>query len=156
MAHARFAAEIIFRRTGGITSSHNIQVTGSAIGIAAAITSGADTIVGSSTGPGSSSTSDSLPGGRMGTRTIITLTTTIRISTATTRVITIPAFTKTKSITGKITTVMPTPTRPLLPRSSDSRGKVIIADKSTELSVLKHSELLRVTKAATDCASPAL
>src|SRR5207244_527625 len=98
MAFAKFGAEIIFPRIGGTTSSRSIQATGSAIGIAAAITSGADIIADSSAVPGSSSTSDFIHGGRIGTtRTIITLTITIRISTITTRAIPIPAPTKTKS-----------------------------------------------------------
>src|SRR5256885_17153456 len=101
-AHAKFAAEIISRRIGGTTSWRSIQATGSGIGIAAAITSGAVIIADSSTAPGSSSTSDFIRGGHTGTtRTIITLTITIRISTATTRVITIPAFTKATSITAR-------------------------------------------------------
>src|SRR5437870_11737900 len=88
MAWAKFAAEIISRRIGGTTSSRSIQATGSAIGIAAAITSGADITADSSAVPGSSSTSDLIHGGRIGTtRTIITLTITIRIRTATTRAI---------------------------------------------------------------------
>src|SRR5713226_277244 len=146
MAHARFAPGIIFRRIGGTTSSRSIRGTGSAIGIAAAITFGADIIVGSSTDPGSSSTSDSIHGGRIGTtRTTITPTITTRIRTATTRAITIPAFTKAKRITARTVTAIPMPTRRLRRRSSGSRGRVIIADKSTELSVLKHSELLHAT-----------
>src|SRR6266446_9556187 len=140
MAHARFAPGIIFRRIGGTTSSRSIRVTGSAIGIAAAITFGTDIIVGSSTDPGSSSTSDSIHGGRIGTtRTTITPTITTAIRTVTTRAITIQALTKTKSITARTATaIMPTP--PLLLRSSSSHGKVIIADKSTVLSVRKHGE----------------
>src|SRR5438477_1261336 len=154
MAHAKFAAEIISRRIGGTTSLRSIRATGSAIGIGAAITSGADIIADSSTAPGSSSTSDSIHGGRIGiTRTIITLTITIRISTATTRVITIPALTKaTKITTGRTATEMPTPTQPLLPRSSDSREKVIIADKSTALPDLKRVAQLSVIKVTTACA----
>src|SRR5437763_8420818 len=71
----RFAAAIIFRRIGGTTSLRSIQATGNAIGIAVAITSGEDIIADSSTAPGSSSTSDFIHGGRIGTtRTIITLT----------------------------------------------------------------------------------
>src|SRR2546423_10535466 len=132
IAFANFGAEINFPRIGGTTSSRSIQATGSATGIAAAITSGEDIIADSSTGPGSCSTSDFIHGGRIGpTRTIITLTITIRIRTATTRVITIPALTKATSITARTATEMPTPTQPLLPRSSDWREKVIIADKST-------------------------
>src|SRR2546423_13488596 len=105
MAHARFGAGIISRRIGGTTSLRSIQATGSAIGIAAAITSGAVITAGLSTAPGSSSTSDFIHGGRIGTtRTIITLTITIRIRTATIRVIMIPAFTKTKRISAKTTT----------------------------------------------------
>src|SRR6266704_879587 len=131
MEHARCAAEIASRRIGETTLLRSIQATGSAIGIAAAITSGRVIIADSSTALGSSSTSDFIHGGRIGiTRTIITLTITIRISTATTRATTIPALTKgTKITTGRTATEMPTPTQPLLPRSSDSREKVIIADK---------------------------
>src|SRR6266513_2905702 len=121
MAHAKFGAEIISRQIGGTTSLRSIRATGNAIGIAAAITSGAVIIADSSTAPGSSSTSDSIHGGRIGiTRTIITLTVTIRISTATTRVITIPALTKATSITARMDTEMPTATQPLLPRSNHS------------------------------------
>src|SRR5207253_10782482 len=95
MAHARFAAEIIFQRTGGTTSLRSIQTLGSAIGIAAAITSGADIIADSSAVPGSSSTSDFIRRGRIGTtRTIITLTVTSRIRPATTRRIPTPSPTK--------------------------------------------------------------
>src|SRR5213594_2599895 len=152
MAHARFAAEIIFPRTGETTSLRSIQATGSAIGIAAAITSGTAIIADSSTAPGSSSTSDSIHGGRIGiTRTIITLTITIRIGTATTRVITIPALTKATSITARTATEMLTPTQPLLPRSSNSRARVTIMDKSTALLAQKHGEPWRAIKATTVC-----
>src|SRR5205814_7290046 len=122
MAHAKFGAEIISRRIGETTSSRSIQATGSGIGIAAAITSGAGIIAALSTAPGSSSTSDFIHGGRIGiTRTIITPTITIRISTATTRVITIPALTKATSITARMDTETLTPTQPSLPRSTNSQ-----------------------------------
>src|SRR6266480_7398276 len=152
MAHAKFGAEIIYRRIGGTTSLRSIQATGSGIGIAAAITSGAVIIADSSTAPGSSSTSDSIHGGRIGiTRTIITLTITIRIGTATTRVITIPALTKATSITARTATETPTPTQPLLPRSSNSREKVIIADKSTACLARKRGPQSRNSKPTTVC-----
>src|ERR1700688_1268414 len=107
MAQAKFAAEIIFPRTGGTTSLRSIQATGSAIGIAVAITSGTGVIADSSTAPGSSSTSDSIHGGRIGTRTTITPT---AIRTVTTRAITIQALTKTGSIIARTATaIMPIP-----------------------------------------------
>src|SRR5947209_7464456 len=82
MALAKFGAEIIFPRIGETMLSRSVQATGSAIGIAAAITSGADIIADSSAAPGSSSTSDFIRGGHTGTpRTIITLTIIIRINT---------------------------------------------------------------------------
>src|SRR5438045_7496241 len=62
-AFAKFGAEINFPRIGGTTSSRSIQATGSATGIAAAITFGAAITAGLSTAPGSSSTSDFIHGG---------------------------------------------------------------------------------------------
>src|SRR5437899_3018437 len=151
MAHARFAPGIIFRRIGGTTSSRSIRVTGSAIGIAAAITFGADIIAGLSTAPGSSSTSDFIRGGPIGIRmtTMLTITTVIR--TVTTRAITIQALTRVKSITVRTATVKSTVTQLLPRRRSDSRGKVIIAGKSTALTAQKHGEPSRDIKATTVC-----
>src|SRR2546423_392157 len=95
MAHARFAAGIVFRRIGGTTLPPSVRATGSVIGIAVAIMSGAGIIADSSTVPGSSSTSDFIRGGRMGTPTTITLTiTTTAIPMVTIGAITIQAFTK--------------------------------------------------------------
>ena len=150
MAQAKFAAEIIFRPTGGITSSRSIQPIGSAIGIAAAITFGAGIIADSSMAPGSSLTSDSIHGGRTGIPMITTDTGITAIRTHTTRVITTRALT---AMPTPIRTVTPTnpPTRSSPLRRSDSRARVTIMDKSTALLAQKHGEPWRAIKATTVC-----
>src|SRR5205823_13702608 len=109
-AQPKFAVEIIFPRTGGTTSSRSIRATGTAIGIATATIRGMDIIADSSMAPGSSSTSDSIHGGRTGIRTTITLTITTVIRTVTTRAITTQALTKAESITVRTAMAMRTPT----------------------------------------------
>src|SRR5204862_5552797 len=92
----------------------------------------------SSMAPGSSSTSDSIHGGRTGIRTTITLTITTVIRTVTTRAITTQALTKAESITVRTAMAMRTPTRSSRLRRSDSRARVIIMDKSTVSLVQGH------------------
>jgi hypothetical protein len=116
---------------GGITSSRNTRAIGT-IGVAIRTIGGTDIVATSLTGPGSSSTSDIIRGGRGGiTRPIITHTitaTVIRISTVTTKVIT----TRARITTG---TAIPINIRPVVPMlrqpSRPSRSRDIIVVRST-------------------------
>src|ERR1700719_3060687 len=127
MARVKCETEMrIFVRIGETTSSPNIRRTGTAIGTVTTTIFSTVIASSSSTDSGGGLISASIRGGRIGiTHTIITVTITIRISTATIRAITTPAYTKTKSLTAKTATEMLTLTQRLLPRSSNSREKVI-------------------------------
>src|SRR5438094_7252970 len=102
-------------------------------------------------GPGSSSISDSIHGGRTGIPMITTDTGITAIRTVTTRAITTQALTKAESITVRTATAMSTPTQPLRPRRNDSRARVIIVEKSTVSLALRRDVRLRAFKAATAC-----
>src|SRR2546423_14359165 len=91
----------------GITTySHNARPTGNVTGIAEVIIGGTVTVAILLTVPGSSSTSDFIPGTRSGIRTATTMgTATTRICTTTIPVITIPTVTRTKNITVQTATM---------------------------------------------------
>src|SRR6476660_2014740 len=85
---------------GVTTYSHNARPTGNVTGIAGVTICGRVTVAISSTVPGSSSTSDFIPGTRSGIRTATTMgTVTTPICTTTIPVITIPTVTRTKNTT---------------------------------------------------------
>src|SRR2546430_13294549 len=101
MAQARSVTATAFPLTGEITSPHNVRPIGIATGIGGVTIGGMVIIAVSSTAPGLSSISDSIPGGHTG---IPTTTITTPIRTAMIRGITIRAFTKAKSITVRAVT----------------------------------------------------
>src|SRR5690349_5432699 len=91
---------------GVITYSQNARPTGNVTGIAGVIISGTVTVAISSTVPGSSLTSDFIPGTRSGIHTATTMgTVTIPIHTVTIPGITIPTVTRTNNITVQTATM---------------------------------------------------
>ena len=91
---------------GVTTYSQNARPTGNATGIAGVIISGTVTVAISSMVPGSSLTSDFIPGTRSGIRTATTTgTVTIPIHTATIPGITILTVTRTNNITVQTATM---------------------------------------------------